>query len=66
MTSTTAWNVAVDRGSHCCMTMVRRLRVSFDLISLGDTLILRAVTIFATASGLLSVSGVFATAVIND
>ena len=54
MTSTTAWKVAVDRGSHCCMTIVRRFRVSFDLISLGATLMLRALTILVTASGLLS------------
>jgi len=54
MTSTTAWNVAVDKGSHCCMTIVRRFRVSFDLISRGATLMLRALTILVTASGLLS------------
>ena len=53
MTSTTAWKVAVDSGSHCCMMTVSRLRVSLDLRSLGDTLMLRALTILVTASGLL-------------
>lgn len=53
MTSTMAWNVAVDSGSHCCMMRVSRLRVSFDLRSRGEILIDRAETILETASGLL-------------
>lgn len=56
MTSTMAWKVAVDKGSHCCIMIVRRLRVSFDLMSRGETLMDRAFTIFCTASGLLLVS----------
>lgn len=53
MMSTMAWNVAVERGSHCCMIRVRRFRVSFDLSSRGETRIDSALTIFVTASGLL-------------
>lgn len=55
MTSTTAWNVAVERGSHCCMMTVRRFRVSLDLMSRGATLMLSALTILVTASGLLDI-----------
>jgi hypothetical protein len=54
MMSTIAWNVVVESGSHCCMMMVRRFRVSLDLRSRGDTRIPKALTILVTASGLLS------------
>ena len=53
MTSTIAWKVAVERGSHCCMMRVRRFRVSLLLSSLGGTRMLSAFTILVTASGLL-------------
>lgn len=53
MTSMMDWKVAVERGSHCCMMRLRRLRVSLDRTSRGVMRTLRAVTIFWTASGLL-------------
>lgn len=53
ITSTTAWKVVVERGSHCCMIKVRRLRVSLGFRSRGEILIDRALTILVTASGLL-------------
>lgn len=53
MTSTTAWKVVVDRGSHCCMMRVRRWRVSLDLRSRGEILSDRALTILVTESGSL-------------
>lgn len=54
MTSMMDWKVAVERGSHCCMIRLRRLRVSLDRRSRGVMRTLRAVTIFWTASGLLT------------
>lgn len=54
MTSMMDWKVAVERGSHCCMIRLRRLRVSLDRRSRGVMRMLRAVTIFWTASGLLA------------
>jgi hypothetical protein len=53
MTSTTAWKVHVDSGSHCWKMTATRLRVSLERRSLGDILTLSAETILLTLSGLL-------------